>query len=149
MNISCFRMCRLFLNALIIGLVVGFSNALRIENISEQDNIVTEPVVDILEHAEDIPEYIEEDVEDVSEDNSVVSNPYQVPAGWSLMLYSLQAQLVSKHLKHYQLFFILFNIFQAIWNTFFRCVSTSINQKFPPSLPTSLPQEHLAQHGIP
>merc|ERR1711862_980922 len=87
------RMCRLFLNALFIGLGVGFSNALRIENISEQDNIVTEPVVDILEHSEDIPEYIEEDLQDVSEDNSVVSNPYQVPAGWSLMLYSLQAQL--------------------------------------------------------
>ena len=103
MNIFYFRMCRLFLNALLIGLVVGFSNALRIENISEQDNIVTEPVVDILEHSEDIPEYIEEDLQDVSEDNSVVSNPYQVPAGWSLMLYSLQAQLVSKHLKQYQL----------------------------------------------
>merc|ERR1711862_133797 len=49
------RMCRLFLNALFIGLVVGFSNALRIENISEQDDIVTEPVVDIFEHAEAIP----------------------------------------------------------------------------------------------
>merc|ERR1719430_2547853 len=96
-------MCRLFLSAFLLVLVVVFSNALRIENISEHDDIVTDSVNDILKHVEDLPEYVEdtpehvkgipEHVEDIPEQNSVVGHHYQVPAGGSLMLYSLQALL--------------------------------------------------------
>jgi len=82
-------MCRLFLGAFLLVLVVVFSNALRIEEIPEYVEDIPEYVKDIPEFVENIPEY----VEDKPEQNSVVGHHYQVPAGGSLMLYSLQALL--------------------------------------------------------
>ena len=64
-------MNRLFLTALMMGLLVALAAALRIEDISEVGSAVIE-------------------------ESPAIPPPYQVPSDWSLMLYSLRAQMVNK-----------------------------------------------------
>ena len=64
-------MNNLFLTALVMGLLVALAAALRIEDISEVGSAGIEEA-------------------------PAIAPPYQVPSDWSLMLYSLRAQMVNK-----------------------------------------------------
>ena len=82
-------MDRLFLTALLVGLLVALAAAIRIEDIS-------------AEHAPVI-EYVEEPTDS--------SSNYKVPSDWSLMLYSLQAQMVTKYNANKNMYeIIIFNV---------------------------------------